>query len=108
MRTSICYLLIFSVLYMSAEGAWDMAKESHAHRDNTVHQINADDHTPINPDPLSDESGNQCGHLCHGHTSSITSDSNTLVMVESNRYDAFSLSPHSSLSQAPPTPPPNA
>lgn len=108
MRTFICHLLIFSVLYMSTEGAFDMAKESHAHGDNTVHHIDADGHSPVKPEPLSDDSGNECGHLCHGHSSSITSDSNTLVMVESNRYDAFSLSLHSSLPQAPPTPPPNA
>jgi hypothetical protein len=108
MRTFICHLLMFSVLFMSAEGAFDMAKESHAHRDNTAHQMEGDGHTPVNPDPPSDESDNQCGHICHGHTSSIISDSNMLVMVASSRYTSFALSSLPTLLQAPPTPPPNA
>jgi hypothetical protein len=108
MRLFICHLLVFLVLFMSAEGAWDMAKESHAHRDNTAHQLDVDGHTPANSDPLSDGAGNQCGHLCHGHTSSITGSSTELVSIESSNYHVIKSSPHSSHFQAPPTPPPNA
>jgi len=108
MRVLICHLLIFSVLYMSAEGAWDMANESHAHRDNTAHDVDVHGHTPVNPDPLSDGDDNQCSHVCHGHTPGINGSALVLVNLESNNYHSFNSSPHPSLSQAPPTPPPNA
>lgn len=106
MRIFICRLLAVLVLFMSAEGAWDMAKESHAHRDGLAHQVDADG--PVDPDPLSDGDGNQCGHLCHGHMSSITSGSDEFLIVENGNDIAFSSSPVSDRSQAPPTPPPNA
>jgi hypothetical protein len=108
MRIFICRLLAILVLFMSAEGAWDMAKESHAHRDTLAHQVDADDHGSVDPDPLSDGDDNQCGHLCHGHMSSITAGSDALLIVVNGNDIAFSSFPLSSRSQAPPTPPPNA
>lgn len=108
MRLLICQLLAVSVLFMSAEGAWDMAKESHAHRDNLAHQVDADNHGADNPNPLSDGDRNQCGHLCHGHMSSITESPDEFLIVATGHYFAFNSPPFSNRSQAPPTPPPNA
>jgi len=108
MRIFVCQLLAISVLFMSAEGAWDMAKESHAHGDSLAHQVDADDHDPADPKPLSGGDGNHCAHLCHGHMSSITAGSEEFLIIEHGTYIAFQASPFSSQSQAPPTPPPNA
>ncbi len=108
MRIFICHLLMFSVLFLSAEGAWDMAKELHAHRDNLAHQVNVDDQEQAQPDPLSDGEGSHSDHLCDGHTFSITASFAGLVIAESNKYNVFNTSPRSEISQAPPTPPPNA
>ena len=108
MRLIICQLLAVSVLFMGVEGAWDMAKESHAHKDHVAHQSDADDASPGDPDPFSDGNGNECGHMCHGHMSSITGDCETLLVVVPDNYFAFSPSTYSNRSQAPPTPPPNA
>ena len=108
MRKFICQILAVLVLFMSAEGAWDMAKESHAHRDSLAHQVDANDHGLVDPDPLSDGDNSQCGHLCHGHMSSITSGSDELLIVENGNHIAFNSSPILSRAQAPPTPPPNA
>ncbi len=108
MRSLICHLLVLSVLYMSAEGAFDMTKEPHAHGDSTGHQLISDNPLPAQPDPLSDETDKQCGHLCHGHNSSIVSDSNPHLMAVSSRYNPFVLFSIATLLQAPPTPPPNA
>jgi hypothetical protein len=108
MRFFIYKLLAVSVLFMGIEGAWDMTKESHAHRDNLTHHENTGDHGSVNPDPLSDSDDNQCGHLCHGHMSSITGDSEESSFMETDSYIAFSPFPITNHSQAPPTPPPNA
>jgi len=93
---------------MSAEGAWDMAMESHAHSDYLAHQVDADDHGSVDPDPLSDGDGSQCGDLCHGHMSSITGDSDELLIVEHRKYFIFDSALFASRAQLPPTPPPNA
>jgi|GEM_PF-6544352 len=57
MRAILCQLQVLSVLYVSAEGAWDMKIESPAHRDSMAHQFDVDDRTPAKPDPLSGSSG---------------------------------------------------
>ena len=108
MRLIICQLLAVSVLFMSVEGVWDMAKESHAHRDHVAHQSGADDSSPDDPDPFSDGDNNKCGHMCHGHMSSITGDCEALLIDIPDNYFAFSSFTYSNRSQAPPTPPPNA
>ena len=96
------------MLFMSAEGAWDMAKESHAHRDSMAHQVDVDDQAPPQSNPLPGGEGNHCDHLCHGHTSSITASFAELVIAASSKYHVFNSSQPSDISQAPPTPPPNA
>jgi hypothetical protein len=108
MRLFICQFLAVLVLFMIAEGAWDMANESHAHRDNLAHQTDTDNHGSVDPDPLSDGEGNQCGHLCHGHMSGITGGLDEFLVDEPSNFFAFSSSPLTNHSQAPPTPPPNA
>jgi hypothetical protein len=107
MRTFICQLLMISVLCASAEGAWDMVWESHAHQ-HTAHQPDADGSIPAQSDPAQDGDKDQCGHLCHGHASVIAMATLTAEPVFSKDYLFFNSPPHLRLSQAPPTPPPNA
>ena len=84
-----------------------MAKQPHDHGDKLAHQADADGHVPVNPEPLSDGDDNLCGHLCHGHSSSITGEFSEFALVESSPCYALNSAALSSRSQAPPTPPPN-
>ncbi|MDT8321740.1 MAG: hypothetical protein RQ826_14565 [Xanthomonadales bacterium] len=107
MRTFIYHLLVFSVLCASAEGAWDMARESHAHQQ-AAHQLDADSFVPSQSDPAQDDDKYHCGHLCHGHTSAIAMAAVTAETLVSKDYLLFNSLAYSHPSQAPPTPPPNA
>ncbi len=107
MRLIICQILVIAVLFMSTEGAWDMANESHPHSDKLAHQVDEDQQAPIDPDPLSDGNGSHCEHLCYGHLTSITADTSHFGLPAPGGYFAFHSTPLSSRLQAPPTPPPN-
>ncbi len=93
---------------MSTEGAWDLANESHSHGDNYAQQSDVDDQADTDPNPLPDGDENQCGHLCHGHMSTVATNLAHFGLVQSDGYFAFRSTLFSSRSQAPPTPPPNA
>jgi hypothetical protein len=108
MRSTICYFLIISVLFMSTEGLWDMAKETHPHSDMYAHQIDANHPAATDSNPLSDDCADHCQNLCHGHLSSIAANSSEALLLTTDTFLTVG-SPHIPvLSQAPPTPPPNA
>jgi hypothetical protein len=109
MQSLICQLLAISVLFMSTEGLWDMAKETHPHSDIYAHQVDNPNHDiATDVDPLSDDCADHCQNLCHGHLSSIATNGTEELLVASNTFYALTSSHLSGLSQAPPTPPPHA
>jgi hypothetical protein len=108
MRSTICYFLIISVLFMSTEGLWDMAKETHPHSDVYAHQIDANHPAATDSNPLSDDCADHCQNLCHGHLSSIATNSSEELLLTIDTFLIVGNSHIPVLSQAPPTPPPNA
>lgn len=110
MRNILCHLLVISMLYVSVEGAWDMAWESHAHQESAAHQLDfadADASNKASGNPSEDVDANHCGHLCHGHTSAIAVAGFAFAAADLHDYRTLNSTPHSIPSQAPPTPPPN-
>jgi hypothetical protein len=108
MRLLISHFLIFSVLFMSIEGLWDMANETHPHSDVYAHQVDANHSTATDSDPLSEDCADHCQNICHGHLSSIAANNTVVTLLTSNIYLTVDASHFPALSQAPPTPPPNA
>lgn len=109
MQAFICQLLAISVLFMSTEGLWDMANETHPHSDIYAHQVDNPNHDiATDIDPLSDDCADHCQNVCHGHLSSITANGTDDLWVASDTFHALTSSYVSGLFLAPPTPPPNA
>jgi hypothetical protein len=113
MQSLIRQLLIISVLFMGADGAWDLAIESHLHGDQHAHQSDVDgqnlaDPVDTGPDPLADADSAHCEHLCHGHMTSIAANLANFGLGQSDGYYSFEANRLTDRSQAPPTPPPNA
>ena len=100
----ICYLFIFSVLFMGIESAVDSSGAEPPHGDEYAHVLDSND-------PLSLDSGDNsghCSHCCHGHTGNIAGNISVHDRDMTDQQFAF-YQPHAlSFSQAPPTPPPNA
>lgn len=110
MRKFLCHCVMLSVLFMSVEGAADVASEGHPHSDDLAHQLDAD--MPVSPDTNSDTDSDRdadhCEHCCHGHVVSITVQllaPTLLGVTDHQRRGAPHVVNHA---QAPPTPPPNA
>jgi hypothetical protein len=108
MRSIVCYVLIISVLFMSTEGLWDMAKETHPHNDLYAHQVDANHPAATDSNPLSDDCLDHCQNLCHGHLSSIVSNSSEALLLTTESFLTVGNAHIPVLLQAPPTPPPNA
>ncbi len=112
MKSLIRQLLIISVLFMGTEGAWDIGSEAHPHGDSYAHQSDVSNpdtgvQTDADPNPLPDDDGNLCDHLCHGHMSSIALDHSNFSMAGASKFYAFHATMISNRFRAPPTPPPN-
>jgi len=105
----VCLVLAFSVLYLSTEGLWDMAKESHPHGNDYAHVLDNPDHQTIgDSDPLSDDCADHCANVCHGHLASIVGN-NYVSAIANAGYQQYGLSSKIiSHPLTPPTPPPNA
>jgi hypothetical protein len=108
MRVFIYHLLAISVLFMSTEGLWDMAKETHAHSDYYAHQTDANHQISADTDPLSKDCADHCQNVCHGHVSVIAPNSTDISQLASNSLQALNPTLFTSSTPAPPTPPPNA
>lgn len=108
MRTTVCQILILSVLYMGADAAWDMALESHAHQEAAAHQLEDEPGTNSPPDPTGEPRNDHCGHLCLGHTCAIAMSEPQFAADYGQTHRILDDVPRSIASPAPPTPPPNA
>jgi hypothetical protein len=107
MRFFVCVTIILSMLFLSLDGAIDIASEGHPHED-AAEPVDADAVAAAEPGEDTDTEHNHCEHCCHGHVSSI------VVQLPSMPFHATAtgFSPPVAFSfrhsKAPPTPPPNA
>jgi len=108
MQSLVQQFLIISVLFLSTEGAWDLANEPHPHGNHDTQQSDMDDQATIDPDPLADADDDHCGSLCHGHLTSIAVELASFDLVLSDGYYPLNPKLISNGLRAPPTPPPNA
>jgi hypothetical protein len=107
MKSIICQLLAISVLFMSTEGLWDMANETHPHGDIYAHQIDADHSEISGVDPLTEDCADHCTNYCHGHFSVIPGNDESISLNVDAKYRILASTYFSASPQAPPTPPPN-
>ena len=97
---------MISVLFMSVDGAADVASTGHPHGGDPAHLV--DKHTVSSQDDSS-ESNLDIDHCEHGHTSSIAGQVTIVVPTLIARDQQIGRAPHvGNFAQAPPTPPPNA
>jgi hypothetical protein len=109
MKSFWCIFVMISVLFMSVDGAADLASSGHPHGGDSGHFI--DEGTAVSKDTTakSDPDIDHCEHCCHGHTSSITVSVTILMPTVVANDQRSCRAPHvGGLAQAPPTPPPNA
>lgn len=103
MKAVLCHLLLISLLFVSIDGAADMAREGHAHAEHAEQQESSDD--PSNPDIDS----NHCDRCCHGHAPGISSAvASSAVNNSATDHEHHHAPSIQNLGQAPPTPPPTA
>ena len=110
MPSFVCQIVIFSLLFVSIEGAADVVLDGvphgsdSSHLEEFGHLLNA--HDGEIPDKVLD--GEHCEHCCHGHSVSIVMNVACIPMPASGSSPELSHSDFVlSLAQAPPTPPPN-
>ncbi len=108
MKPFICHLLAFAVLFMSTEGLWDMANETHPHSDIYAHQVDADHSGVDDADPLTEDCADHCNNYCHGHFSVIPGNSDGISLHAGAHHQILVSTHFSATPQAPPTPPPTA
>jgi len=109
MKSCWCLLVMISVLFMSVDGAADVATSGHPHGGDPGHLI--DEHSVVSPNANSESEIDidHCEHCCHGHTSSITGRVTIVVPMLIASDQRVGRTPHVyNIAQAPPTPPPNA
>ena len=101
---------MLSMLYMSAEGAVDVASDGHPHGDDLTHQIDATPSLSPSTDTAPDTNleNDHCEHCCHGHLVSITSKLESALLADANDHLTIHVPRVLNYAQAPPTPPPNA
>jgi len=102
MRPFIYQFVILSVLFMSAEGAFDMMIDGHPHDDNLSQQVDTNSNTDTEQDAT------HCEHCCHGHLVSIGVQHASMALVYVTGHQRRSTPHVLNHDQAPPTPPPNA
>ena len=102
---------MFSVLFMSLDGAADIPSVGHPHGDEEVYQRDSQPTTTtaVVTDSTADQNAEHCEHCCHGHVVSIAEQeaSVTPPLTLPDRKVVPDLHVRN-LAQAPPTPPPNA
>jgi len=109
MRSFWCLFIVISVLFMSVDGAADIASTGHPHGGDPAHLI--DDHSVVSQDTTSESEFDidHCEHCCHGHTSSIVAYVTVVTPTLIGNDQQPCCAPHvGNFAQAPPTPPPNA
>ena len=111
MRTLIGHIVIFSVLFLSLEGATDVAIDGVPHGDEGAHLSEfghpLEEHDGSVPDSQLD--GDHCEHCCHGHSSTIVSQLASInAPLIASGHRAEKKDRVRNFTQAPPTPPPNA
>lgn len=111
MRSSICQLIVVSLIFVSLEGAADVVTEGVPHGTDEVHQsefghpLKAHDGESSDTE-LDDE---HCQHCCHGHSAAVAARFESIkTPLTSNRYRSGRSANHRDFARAPPTPPPNA
>jgi len=107
MRSFWCLSVMISVLFMSVDGAADVASTDHPYGGAPAYFV--DKHTGSSPATGlgSTLDVDHCEHCCHGHTSSITGHVSVVVPVLIAGDYQVRRAPHvRNLAQAPPTPPP--
>lgn len=111
MRSFIGHFVIFSLLFVSLEGATDVVIDGVPHGDDASHQQEFGHPLDAHDGETSDTEldGEHCNHCCHGHTAGISATVASLSTpyVTSDRPSGNSNHVHN-FAQAPPTPPPNA
>ena len=106
MRFFVCITIILSILFLSLDGAIDIASQGHPHED-AAELVDAGSVAAKIPGGDTDTEPDHCEHCCHGHVANI------VVQLPSMPFYAtatgFSAPIAFSLrhSKAPPTPPPN-
>jgi len=109
MNSFWCSLVILSVLFMSADGAADIAIKGHPHGDGAAYQLDDSDSTASDSLSQTDSHGDHCEHCCHGHSASMAAQLASITTPLIGCDHLARRAPHvSNFAQAPPTPPPNA
>lgn len=106
-------MLLASLLLTSIDGALDIAKSGHPHEDVATQLADVSDTVVDTLHDSDDGDGSStpdhCEHCCHGHTSVV-------MPIAASPHFECGVATHGpyadasvpNLSQAPPTPPPNA
>jgi hypothetical protein len=109
MRTFICQFVMLSVLFMSAEGAMDVATDGLPHSDDLMQQIDAAQSSSNDTSSDSNLEGVQCLHYYHGHVVGIAPNFHApTTHIGATERQHGEIPSGLNYAQAPPTPPPNA
>ena len=110
MRRLLCQIVMFSVLFMSLDGAADIPSVGHPHGDDPTYQLDSQRFTAaVVTNSTADQNAEHCEHCCHGHVVSIAEQEASVTppatLPERKAAPAIHFR---NLTQAPPTPPPTA
>jgi hypothetical protein len=107
MRFFVCLTIILSMLFLSLEGAIDIASQGHPHED-AADLADADAAAARLAGGDNEPEPEYCEHCCHGHLANIVIQLPSMPFYAT--ADGFSPPITFSFrhSKAPPTPPPNA
>ena len=103
-RSLATYSFAFLMLFMSVEGVLDPIQAEHGHEQEVTHLAN--NHSSAAGD--TEANADHCAHCCHSHNVSMLTGRSSSDCILSDNPTGFYQPQFHSLTQAPPTPPPNA
>jgi hypothetical protein len=106
MRFFVCITIIVSMLFLSFEGAIDIASQGHPHED-AAELADADAVAARLPSGDTDTEPDHCEHCCHGHVGNIVIQIPSMPFYAAAGGFAPPIVFSFRRSKAPPTPPPD-
>lgn len=103
----VCVTIILSMLFLSLDGAIDIASQGHPHED-AAELAGVDGLAAKVPGGDTDTERNHCEHCCHGHVASIVMQLPSMSFHTTVAGFPPPVVFNFRHSKAPPTPPPNA
>jgi len=109
MQSMIRKALMFSMLFMSIEGAADIVSDGHPHGDDPTHAVDVKPSSEHDPAAAVDLNTGHSEDCCHGHLASImVAPPSSTAYVHRADLQSGDAPFVPNYAQAPPNPPPNA